>query len=126
MSDIFDLKIESEVIRAQIPLVSRKEILEAAIRILRQTLSTHLSDYQALKMQIAVDEILRELVGEGIVPTGKMQDLQRETKEKEIWLEKWYQHLQKLENTLDEQYPKLEEDSTNLGTSLFSPQDDSD
>ena len=120
MSDMFDLKIESEVVRAQIDPVSRKEILEVAIQALQQTLSTYLSDYEALKKQMAVDELLHELVGEGLVPVDNMQELRREAREKENWLEKWSQHLQKLENTLDEQYPELEESSTTLGINLHS------
>lgn len=85
--------------------MSRKELIKVITQTLEQTLSSRLVNYNAIKMQIAVNEFLSEFVGEGLLTEKKMKELKKDVEEEEIWLEKWYQNLEKLENLLEEEYP---------------------
>jgi len=85
--------------------LSRKELIKVITQTLEQTLSSRLVNYNAIKMQIAVNEFLSEFVGEGLLTEKKMKELKKDVEEEEIWLEKWYQNLEKLENLLEEEYP---------------------
>ena len=105
MPEALDLGIRSDVIRSLIGPISREEILRAAITLLERTLSARFDSYKATRIQIAVNELMGELVGEGLFPKDEVEQLQEEARQGEIWLDKWYRNLESLETTLKKPTP---------------------